>query len=122
LGRSRPWDGAGSTRKRITAMSTRFLTRLLAVERTLHHREQQDKMAREREEWQDALQSVRARLDAVLRGEPMPESDTAEAGEGFTGSEWSDVQERLRLKLEQTRARLKRAMGVNDGEHKNSFD
>ena len=103
-------------------MSMRFLTRLLAVERTLHHREQQDKLAREAQMWQDAIQSVRKRIAAVLRGEPMPESDTAGAGEGVTGSERSDVQERLRLKLEQTRERLKRAMGVNDEEPKHSFD
>ena len=99
-------------------MSTRFLTRLSAIERMVHLHDRQVERAREADEWRQATESVRERIAAFLRGElPLPE-----AGEGSTQTEWSEVQQRLQAKLQQASERLRRAMGVNNGKPKHPFD
>jgi hypothetical protein len=99
-------------------MSARFLTRLSAIERVFHQHDQQVEWARKAEEWRQVTESARERIVAFLRGElPLPE-----AGEDLARTEWTDVHQRLWVKLQQTGERLQRAMGVNDEEPKHSLD
>jgi hypothetical protein len=86
-------------------MSARIGARLFALERMMHLRDQQAAQAREAEKWQEALKEVRKKVEAVLRSEPIPD--------GYQGpiDPEHPVRKRLMAKLEQTRERLRPAMG-----------